>query len=381
MELQKSMLVNITVAKDALAFGDNNSSLYEAIITQFRNCVSKKIDRLTDYLWRNNSPLYEQIMQKWTDLSATLELHHSFLYPEMLNHLVLDRDPETTGMYMMRSLDAELAKRDKVFDIDQYDYVWTMNGDFLLQYNKQSKSFEAFESFRLNDMPLDFFSSSCIKVTAHELQEPAGSVIDEYDYREAFNIYERIYESLEPLTGKKGAGDLNDLIYKFTNVIVLKRQNYQSGNRHFFSSSDGYYIGRTVLGNVELVSPEILVDSIVHEAIHALLYMIDEKFQWQPSPEESDKIGNKILSPWSGNKLSIRNYLQAIFVWYGLFNLWKFALKEQVYDPGFAKRRVDLIRNGFLQVEINKFGKEIGYDLDETLIETVLAIKEYVIKN
>ena len=49
---------------------------------------------------------------------------------------------------MVRSLDAELAKRDKVFDIDQYDYLWTMNGDFLLQYNKQSEKFEAFESFR-----------------------------------------------------------------------------------------------------------------------------------------------------------------------------------------------------------------------------------------
>ena len=83
-------------------------------------------------------------------------------------------------------------------------------------------------AFELNDMPLDFFSPSCIKVNAQELQEPAGSVIDEYDYREAFNIYERIYDSLEPLTGKKGAADINDLIYKFTNVIILKRQNYQS---------------------------------------------------------------------------------------------------------------------------------------------------------
>src|SRR5436190_6893974 len=103
MELQKS-LVNIAAVKDALAFGNNNSPLYEAIITQFRNCINKKIDRLTDYLWRNNSPLYEQIIQKWTDLSPTMELHHSFLYPEMLNHLVVDKDPETTGTYMIRAL-------------------------------------------------------------------------------------------------------------------------------------------------------------------------------------------------------------------------------------------------------------------------------------
>ena len=42
MELQKSLLVNIAAAKDALAFGDNNSSLYEAIITQFRNSCKQK---------------------------------------------------------------------------------------------------------------------------------------------------------------------------------------------------------------------------------------------------------------------------------------------------------------------------------------------------
>jgi hypothetical protein len=184
---------------------------------------------------------------------------------------------------------------------------------------------------------------------------------------------------MELLEEKPGSGEIAALVYDFTNVIICKHQTGSGNERHFFSSSDTYHVGRTVLGNTELVSNEMILDSLVHEATHALLYMIDEKHPWQPAVEVSGKAGNVITSPWTGNMLSARNYLQAVFVWYALFNLWTYCLNQNLFGQQFAEERISSIKKGFEEQKINEIRNLCGFTFDEVLIEAINDIRQEIL--
>lgn len=380
--MEKTLVLDIAAAKEALRFTGNNQYLFDAIHSQYKDFVFEKLKLLKNQVFTLRPLLYGQINQRWKELCALTELPECLLYPEVLNRLLHGNEPPETAAFILLTLDAEIAKHTMIFDRTTHDYLWTSNGDFLLQYNMSTESFDEFKSFSLNDkLPLDFFSPYCIKVSGQDIQESPETVIDEYDYNEAYGIYEKIFECLETLKEERGSGDITRLMYTFTKVIVFKRQNHGLQQRHFFSSTDAYFVGRTVLGNAELVNSEILIDSLIHEAIHSLLYMIDAKYPWQPTPAESDQMGNVILSPWSGNMLSVRNYLQAIFVWYGLFNLWKFAVEKNVYQQEFAVARIAMIRKGFKQVDLSRISFDLNFSFNRTLVATVNEIRRDVLNS
>jgi hypothetical protein len=134
--------------------------------------------------------------------------------------------------------------------------------------------------------------------------------------------------------------------------VALQMKGPQGSS--FISSSNGWYIGRTLLVNLEQVPTELVADALIHEAIHVLLYMVDEVNPWQPSLEMSTALGNTIVSPWTLNKLSIRNLVQAVFVWFGLFNFWQKALAFEKYDQEFCRNRLQFIYNGFERLQVNE---------------------------
>ena len=91
----------------------------------------------------------------------------------------------------------------------------------------------------------------------------------------------------------------------------------------------------------------MIADAIVHEAIHALLYMQEQKKPWVHDP---DLYGPAVrtLSPWSGNPLPLRPFMQAAFVWYGLLQFWTRALARGAFSPACARQRMAQAASGFL---------------------------------
>jgi hypothetical protein len=83
----------------------------------------------------------------------------------------------------------------------------------------------------------------------------------------------------------------------------------------------GHLIGLTLLTNpwVERVDTADLVDSLVHESIHAGLFFYEAVqgalFLHKTCPEP-------ICSPWTGKQLTCDQFVQACFVWFGLAHLW-----------------------------------------------------------
>jgi hypothetical protein len=54
------------------------------------------------------------------------------------------------------------------------------------------------------------------------------------------------------------------------------------------------------------------------------------------------------VSPWTGTKLPVRQFLQACFVWYGLVHFWALAWTTGAFAPDRVRARLTLATSGFL---------------------------------
>ncbi len=131
----------------------------------------------------------------------------------------------------------------------------------------------------------------------------------------------------------------------FTRVIVLRREDQRPDV--FRSSSTNGCIGRTLLVNphLEAADTKALVEALVHEAIHAALYMAELS-----SPLILDKAACeevRPVSPWTGNPLTVHSYLHACLVWYGLWALLRRPEAAEELGAEHAGRRTTEISAGF----------------------------------
>jgi HEXXH motif-containing protein len=114
------------------------------------------------------------------------------------------------------------------------------------------------------------------------------------------------------------------------------------------SSSFSQFIGLALLVNPHLpaVDVEKLTDSIVHESIHSMLFMLEEV----EAPFLLDRLSAKIMvtSPWSGNVINLHAYLHACLVWYGLYRFWRRVSSTGEYSAERRRALQDKARSGFV---------------------------------
>jgi hypothetical protein len=91
-----------------------------------------------------------------------------------------------------------------------------------------------------------------------------------------------------------------------------------------------------------------VADRIIHESIHDLLYMGHFTEPVLATSLPTDPTAVAVESPWTGRSLTLRNYLHACFVWYGLARFWE--LDSQAFAPDQRTQRGDLARSGFRAV-------------------------------
>ena len=104
-----------------------------------------------------------------------------------------------------------------------------------------------------------------------------------------------------------------------TNFLVCLRDDLGDS---FASGSFAGFPGLTVLANARLdrVTAARLLDSLYHEALHAVIYFFEELYS--PLLIENYDRSVKIMSPWSGRELGLNQFVQAVLVWSALIALW-----------------------------------------------------------
>ncbi|BBZ46465.1 aKG-HExxH-type peptide beta-hydroxylase [Mycobacterium parmense] len=159
-------------------------------------------------------------------------------------------------------------------------------------------------------------------------------------------VIDRITVAWEEITATSEA--VADFVAKFVQVIVPR---CDTARTRFSSGSYRQYIGRVVIGNPHAAGAGHVAhaEALVHEAIHALLYMALYPVSWGVRDPRAYRPGERVVSPWTGAHLQLSSYLQACFVWYGLVHFWDLARQGETFGDGDRARcRRDRALGGFV---------------------------------
>ena len=141
-----------------------------------------------------------------------------------------------------------------------------------------------------------------------------------YTQEEVRLIRDRIEESVCQIESMSML--VNSILDRVIRVIALVKPRAVCDPGSF---STGPLIGKMFLANLHSNDSKgwrvgNIVDALVHETIHSLIYMIE---LFAPLCTDQRKaLSHFGVSPWSGRTLDLHSLLHACFVWFGLWNFW-----------------------------------------------------------
>lgn len=184
-------------------------------------------------------------------------------------------------------------------------------------------------------IPIDFSSPH-----AQIVNSMPDCPFEAYEPDEVAQLSDLLGKALEVVerVSTSGAG----LIDRFVQVIVPRKNPLQP--QRGFGSSTPSHIGRLLIRNGHLMTFGHLVDSLVHEAIHGILFVVELS---SPFVVDSTAEQPLIRSRWSGKMLPLQTYLHACFVWYGLARFWRKALFAEILPLDVINQLLATALRGF----------------------------------
>jgi hypothetical protein len=244
--------------------------------------------------------------------------------------------------------------------------LWTAIGDLCFSPDGSRREMPRVDGLA----PLDLGSPHAKRVDlsgADRSELPDRPDLSQGRERELILRLEQVRDGLQA-TGARVAG----FAAHFNKVLVL--QPDPEAPRQFSSGSNGQFIGRSFLANplATGVDAELIADAIVHEGIHALLYMQERQRKWVSDPGLYEAVA-RVTSPWSGRPLPVRPYLQACFVWYGLLHFWCQALEAGAFEQDRVQEQIMAALRGFvgepLRDRVEPWAGDISVDILEAIAE------------
>lgn len=362
--LLKELNIDITLAKDALDFSKpDTAGLNKIVDEEFKKLVNSKFNELLNK--------YPKISESYHNLS---QQHQQIIMysPEVLKVLFnsdnVDNN-ESLEFFLSMLIEAEKSKTTHKFDTEKFGTrLWSANGAYMISYNETENNFTTFNHPTLSDttIPQDYFSHFNIANSSDKQHYSSDQLKPSlYSFEEAGDLAETINQTFDKLDKS-----FQKFISTYTNVLMLKKT---LNEKIFTSGTDSMHINRVIICNGHTVDQEVLADALIHEATHGLLTIIDIFNQWQPSRDVSHEFGKKIHSPWTNNLLTIRNLVQATYVWYALYNFWNtFPIN---FSLDYAKERVTFIKDGFKKLDFTPY-KTL---LSPTTFSELTAIKNKIV--
>lgn len=333
-------LSKVHLMPDVLRWGDVSRAGLDTVFEAYVAFVSKALDCALRDCDRQDNALARNLAAKLQTVPSS-DVLRVVLSPDFTSRL-LWRHPDRIRRvceFLDKALHVEgvLGGREEA-DCD----AWTALGDM--------KVLRSGEILRGGDIPglppLDFDSPN---VATGEFAPLLGN--DEVQFRSLSNdVRPVVMGRMTTAWGEISATSelVADFVAKFVQVIVLRSNNTRT---EFSSGSYRRYIGRVVFGNPhsESASDIKLAEAMVHEAIHALLYMTHYAVPWGVENHRTYADGVRIASPWTSVPLKVSSFLQACFVWYGLLHFWSLALRLKAFkDAGGARSRMARALGGFV---------------------------------
>ncbi|MDB5662989.1 MAG: hypothetical protein JWN59_1327 [Sphingomonas bacterium] len=245
--------------------------------------------------------------------------------------------------------------------------VWTALGDRC--FTPGGKVLVAPE---LEGIVIDFASPNALGTLPHIAG--AAEPIDAGDREVALG---RIGDALDIV--QRTGGGAHRMVHAFTRVIVVRSDPSAPG--FYTSASSTLSLGRAVVRNpfVVAATPSELADGLVHEAIHCVCDLSEiHDGRWLVG--DRDVYHNRLPSPWTGRSLDLHTYLQACWVWFGLWHFWAQALEADAIEAADGLRCVGRAYQGFAGGEaverLAPYRAMIRHDLADALGTAQAALRD-----
>ena len=267
--------------------------------------------------------------------------------PETCSRLLGGRagTPAERGQFFRRSFLAEALREGQAGPFDEE--VWTALGDACFAPGGGGRGWPQVEGMP----PLDYGSPYAARVDLSGADRESVPARTPFNDDELRLVAARLGDVRERV--RRTSPRVAHFVAEFNKVLVLQKDD--ESPQQFASGSNGHYIGRSFLANPHL--PQVcevhVADAVVHEGIHALLYMQEQADPWLSDPALK-RSPPRVRSPWSGSSLTLPSFLQACFVWYGLLHFWSLALSAATFDRGLALQRISLSARGFLGARLRE---------------------------
>ncbi len=244
--------------------------------------------------------------------------------------------------------------------------VWTAVGDWYFPRRATtsavSDTFTPEQPFRAptlsNGIPVDLTSPWALRRHKHPLFQ-CFVAFDPEDARRAVAVVDEAMTKVARTSA--ASARLNQ---RFVRVIVLER--HAAAPHVFTSFSLDVFVGRTTIRFSDDRCDDVrMADSLVHEAIHAALYIIARSF---PFIQKGLDPARTIRSPWSGRPLDPDSFAHAVFVWFGLRQFWRKALLGDAFAPARVAAQLGRAQRGFE-----------GPDLEAALAQNTDVLAPYVV--
>jgi hypothetical protein len=309
--------------------------VYESYVEELSRALGQLMSRLA-HLGYDTTALRNQL--NWSSDTAFLRV---LTAPETSYRVIYKESctPSEAGDFIQRSLQSEMAREGQPTEF-KHD-IWTPYGDMCFHSDGSVFRFPQISE----TMPLDFGSPLVAKVDLGGPGSYPAEVRAPFDTAEMELVVEQLNQACEGI--RAAWPSLLDFVLTFNKVLISVKDPVAPDR--FSSGSTTQYVGRTFITNPHVDSVDIvdLAEALVHEGIHALLFMEELQRPWGDIPELRDGV-RRVDSPWTGNSLSLSSFLQACFVWYGLAHFWALALPVRAFDPERIKQRLIQAVCGFL---------------------------------
>ena len=307
---------------------------FEAVELRYAQRISQALSTVLARLRTESPDLADSIT---THLSQASEdaIRRVLLSPSVSRQLLWGGDSATgIGRFLESCLRMEAIANES--HIQNIGPIWGALGDCVLRDTGEFVRWEPVDG----RLPVDLESPDAIALGATLPMEAVDWTPLEREERQL---------ALETLTAaylrvRNGAASLRALTEVCARVVVMRK----SPTKLFYSFSSCYSVGRIALVNPQLVSESLIADALVHEAIHAYLYMHDPTPLWGLKPDVREEPGD-VQSPWSGRALSLCTFLHACFVWYGLFFFWGQVMCSSHSPSDEARLRIARASSGFMK--------------------------------
>jgi hypothetical protein len=99
------------------------------------------------------------------------------------------------------------------------------------------------------------------------------------------------------------------------------------------------------------IRPSDLAEALVHESIHAIIDTIELRKSLLLAKDFQTP---EMRSPWTGRVLDTNTYIQACFIWYGLWNFWLKAVAINAFPHQDVLYQLRQSSKGFAAQDVVK---------------------------